>query len=151
MIKIRLRKDAYSFSAKNTLHPDLWEENTLKSEIRKALQDIVDEFLEFLGIEVEIEDIQLTGSLANYNYTSYSDVDLHILIDFSKVDENIDLVAEFLKSKKNLWNNRHKITIKGFEVEIYPQDASETHHSTGIYSILDDEWIAVPDKSSFTA
>ena len=76
----------------------MWENSKLKEEVREALLEIAEEFIEFLKIYVKPVDIQLTGSLANFNYTRYSDVDLHILIDFSDVDENAKLVEEYLKS-----------------------------------------------------
>jgi len=146
-MKIIVKKDFYNFHTNSFFNPDLWQKDILRSEIRDRLFKIADEFLNFLklGLSIDdVEDIWLTGSLANYNYTKYSDVDLHILFDFSEIDENEKLVEEFLMSKKNLWNNRHNIKIKGYEVEIYPQNVSEEHHSTGIYSILDEKWIKKP-------
>ena len=60
---------------------------------------IVREFLEGLELPVEhadgeglmtalVEDVRLSGSLAGYNWSKYSDVDVHIVVDFSKIDEN---------------------------------------------------------------
>ena len=157
MIKLKIKDHAggcgdhssnMDLEPQKVLQEDLWQDDTLNSEVKDALMAIVEEFKEFLALEsIIIEDIQLTGSLANYNYTNFSDIDLHLLIDFSKVDENDDLVQEYFKSKKNLWNNRHNIRIKGFEVEIYPQNVDEMHHSTGVYSILEDKWVKTPKKS----
>tara|TARA_R110002020_G_scaffold235867_1_gene448172 strand:+ start:1157 stop:1882 length:726 start_codon:yes stop_codon:yes gene_type:complete len=138
---------SYDFAIKNELHPEVWSDEALRPDIRKALLKIAHEFLESLGIDAEFEDIQFTGSLANYNYTKYSDIDLHILMNFSEIDENEFLVYDYLMSKKNLWNNRHNITVKGHEVEIYPQDASEEHYSTGVYSVLNDEWVVNPSET----
>ena len=92
----------------------------------------------------EYEDITFTGSLANFNWSKFSDIDLHLLVDFSKVDENTDLVREFFRGKYGIWNKDHDIRIKGFEVEIYVQDSNEAHISTGVYSVLNDEWIVQP-------
>ena len=101
-----------------------------------------------------IYDIILTGSLANFNWSKYSDVDLHILIDFDEFDSkpNSDsigihkIIKDFFDGKKNLWNSNHDITIKGFDVELYVQDVDEKHLSTGVYSILNDEWVVEPAK-----
>ena len=155
MIKIRIEdiKDEgpYDLTIKSTLHPSLWNDEQLNPEITDTLLKITEEFVEFLKVEgIEVEDIQLTGSLANFNWSEYSDIDLHLLIDFSKVDENEDLVKQFFASKKNLWNNRHNIEIKGFEVEIYPQDTKEPHHSTGVYSVSDGKWVTKPARRSFS-
>jgi predicted nucleotidyltransferase len=67
----------------------------MKEEIREPMLKIASNFIEGLPFDVKIEDITLTGSLANYNWSSYSDVDLHIIVDFSKIDENYDLVKGF--------------------------------------------------------
>jgi predicted nucleotidyltransferase len=147
MIKVAINDPiVYDFNSHGSLSSALWGDTSLKNNIRETLLKIVDEFINFLKIDVEIKDIQLTGSLANYNYTKFSDIDLHILFDFSEVDENVELVKDYLHSKKSLWNNKHAIKIKGHEVEIYPQDVDEPHHSTGIYSILNDEWVIKPES-----
>jgi hypothetical protein len=95
---------------------------------------------------VDVTDITLTGSLANYNWSKFSDVDLHILIDYNEVDENESLVSEYLGAKKNIWNEKHDITIKDYDVELYVQDMNEDHISTGVYSIMWDEWLVKPKK-----
>ena len=82
--------NVYDFGTKKELNPELWENSKLKEEIRETLLEIAGEFIDFLKIYVKPTDIQLTGSLANFNYTRYSDVDLHILIDFSDIDENAE-------------------------------------------------------------
>mgnify|MGYP003656749205 FL=1 len=143
VVKI-IPNNVYDFGTKKQLNPELWENSKLKEETREALLEIAEEFIDFLKIYVKPTDIQFTGSLANFNYTRYSDVDLHILIDFSDIDENTELVEEYLKSKKIIWNDKHAIAIKGYEVEIYPQNSEEEHHSTGVYSILNDEWVVEP-------
>jgi len=146
-MKLTVKKNIYDFNLNSVLNLEFWENESLKPNIKTHLLKIVIEFLNSLNFGVsikDIDDIYFTGSLANYNYTRYSDVDLHVLFDFSKIDENEKLVEEFLMSKKNLWNNRHNIKIKGFEVEIYPQNIEETHYSTGVYSVLYDEWINKP-------
>jgi hypothetical protein len=48
-------------------------------------------------------------------------------------------------AKKTLWNEHHNITVAGFDVEMYVQDASEIHASTGIYSLTDDSWVLQPN------
>jgi predicted nucleotidyltransferase len=65
-----------------------------------------------LKINAPIKDIQLTGSLANYNWTNKSDLDVHILIDFNDIDENVDLVKKALDGQRFIWNTRHKIVIE---------------------------------------
>ena len=109
-----------------------------------TLLKIVKDFLIDLPFDLEVEDITLTGSLANYNWSRYSDVDLHILVDFKKVDDNQELVAQFFRNLQTNWNNTHDIYMSDYEVEIYFQDTNEPHMSTGIYSIQNDEWVTEP-------
>jgi hypothetical protein len=131
----------------DTLEPKVWRGDTLNSSIRKRLITIAEDFFDDLGFEeAEIEDITFTGSLANYNWTKYSDIDLHLIIDFSKIDENFDLVREFFSAKTSNWNKLHNITVFGYEVEIYVQDRSEEHHSTGVFSIKNGTWLTKPTR-----
>jgi hypothetical protein len=84
--------------------------------------------------------------MANYNYNENSDIDVHIVMDFSQISENKEFVGDFFKLKKQLWSEILPIQIKGHDVEMYFEDINEPHHSTGTYSIIDDEWIAKPIK-----
>ena len=107
---------------------------------------IVDEFLENLDLDMDIADIIITGSLANYNWSKFSDIDLHILVDFGAINENEALVKKFFDAVRSRWNKLHDITVKGHEVEIYVQDEHEPHTSTGVYSLMNDEWVVKPKK-----
>jgi predicted RNase H-like nuclease (RuvC/YqgF family) len=121
----------------------------LDSRIRIKLLDIADDFIEFLGVDwVKPEDITITGSLANYNWNQkYSDIDLHIIMDFSKVDERVDFVENYFQSQKNLWNEEHKdLRIFGFPIEVYVQDINQEHTSNGVYSLEKNEWVIEPSR-----
>jgi hypothetical protein len=131
----------------DTLQPNFWLNNTLNPKISAKLVGIATKFFEDLGLEgVDMENITLTGSLANYNWTKYSDIDIHLLVDFSKIDDNTKLVREYFNAKTGLWNKMHSILVKNYEVEIYVQDINEEHHSTGVYSINNNQWITEPAR-----
>ena len=138
--------DPRSFEMNEELEPQIWEDELLKKEISQKLLKIAFDFIGELPVEVEVGDITLTGSLANYNWSNYSDVDLHIIVDFLTVDENRELVKSFFDNARMKWNNQHDITIKGYDVEIYVEDSRESHKSSGVYSILNDEWVVRPRK-----
>lgn len=133
-------------SEKPQMHPGIWDANgSLQPEIRENLLKIAYDFQKQHYLPDEsIVDITLTGSIANYNWTKYSDIDLHILADFSKIEDNQKLLTDYYKVAKSLWNSDHDIEICGHEVEIYVQNSEEPHHSSGIYSILNDEWLQEP-------
>jgi len=146
-----------SFRSKDSLSDVIFDKDgdtfILKEEIREKLLAISNEFLEFVDIDFFVYDIVLTGSLANFNWSNYSDVDLHILIDLDEFDSGKassvsyhTIVKEFFNSKKNIWNSNTSITIKNFDVELYVQDIDEKHTSTGVYSVLNNEWVVEPKK-----
>ena len=126
-------------------NPKLWDNEKLKKRVLIQLRVIAQDFFNNLNLEnVHFDDITLTGSLANFNYTKFSDIDLHILVDFKKIDGNEDLVREFFNGKTSNWNSKHKIMIFDHEVELYVQNSNERHYSTGIFSVVDEEWIEKP-------
>jgi predicted nucleotidyltransferase len=137
-----------SFFSKDTLNPKVWnEDDSLNSEVRDKLIEIAAEFINFISVPILVDDIIFTGSLANYNWSEYSDIDLHIVADFSQFDEELlELYQELFKVKKTIFNSDHDIKIFGYEVELYIQNSSESHFSTGVYSVLNDEWIEKPKK-----
>jgi len=138
--------EASSFDTNDTLEPEIWEGEEIKPEIRDKLVRIAMDFIKNLPVEVNVKDITLTGSLANYNWSNYSDVDLHIIVDFLEVDENVALVKSFFDNARMKWNNNHDIKMKGYDVEIYVEDEREVHKSSGLYSLMNDEWIKRPKK-----
>lgn len=144
------KKIIKSFYSKSTLCPVIFHKNdekyTLIDTVRKKLLSISNQFIDFLGVDFFIYDIVITGSLANYNWSEYSDIDLHIIIDYEASDYQINLLKEFFNSKKNEWNRQYKIKIKDFDVELYVQDINEPHISSGVYSVLNDKWVVEPQK-----
>ena len=115
------------------LNGKFWRKAEFDGDIRNKLLKIVDDFVSD-DLKPLIDDIQLTGSLANFNYTKYSDLDVHILLDFSKVNEDTDLVKGVLDGKRFIWNLRHSVILRKHEVELYYQDTNEPHIASGLYS-----------------
>ena len=44
-------------------------------------------------------DILIVGSIASFNWSKYSDIDLHIITDFKAINDNTELVKNYLYSK----------------------------------------------------
>lgn len=128
------------------LNPNLWDGDVLKSNVKDQLLLIAKDFYATLKIKEAPEDITITGSSANYNYTPTSDIDLHLLLDFTNVTCDEEITRDYLLAKKSLWNDKHDITIFGREVEVYVQDTNEPHVSTGVYSVLHDSWVEHPEQ-----
>ncbi len=138
--------DPAGFPDNKTLEPSVWSGNELSPEISERLMEIVEDFTDSLPFPVTIQDVRLTGSLANYNWSSYSDIDLHLVIDFSEIDENKELVKEMFDALRLRWNELHNIKIKGYDVEIYVEDVGESHSSSGIYSVKNGDWVTHPEQ-----
>jgi hypothetical protein len=128
------------------LNPKLWDDHQLKPEIKLALLKIAQDFIDFVGIEFPVWDVQITGGNANYTYTEHSDIDLHIITEFDKIDCQ-RTVEELFDSKQSLYKRRYDVKIKGITVELYVQDKNETLASRGIYSLKDNRWYTEPSPN----
>jgi len=132
------------------LCPKFWEEGKMDQAIRAKLLAVADDFWSSLKLEVPIMDIQLTGSIANFNWNKDSDLDVHIIIDFAQIDGNLELVRKALDGQRFMWNLRHPVILRGHDVECYVQHKDEQHVASGLFSILRDRWIIVPNWSEPT-
>lgn len=137
------------------LNPKIWEWAITKTsreeryfmhpEVHDKLLQIGEAFIDFLEIPKDaVVDIRLLGSSANYNYTSHSDIDLHIVVDFEKVHKDCPVVQGYLWAQKALFNKEHDITIYGIPVELYAESSKDHTASNGIYSVKNHEWISKP-------
>ena len=129
----------------NELNPIFWSNKEFDASVREKLLQIAQEFYASFKLEIPIDDIQLTGSLANYNWTPKSDLDVHILIDFSKINPDLALVKKAMDGQRFIWNLRHNIVIRGFDVELYLQDVREQHIASGLFSLSNNQWIKIPE------
>ena len=141
--------DLSSFKKKEDLAPRIWDgDGNLNPRVRLRLLDIADDFWEFVNLTwVKPSGIILTGSICNFNWSKYSDIDLHLIVDFDEIDEKTEFVRDYLDSKKNEWNNEHsELMILGFPVELYVQNLNEMPQSGGIYDLEENEWVKKPNS-----
>jgi len=124
------------------LNPKIWNGDQLDPAVAQKLKEIANAFQEFIGIDLDVVDYTITGSNANYTWTEHSDLDLHLIVE----GEVGEAARELFNAKKALWGEQHNITIKGLPVECYVQGQEEEHHSTGVYSIADNQWLVEPKK-----
>lgn len=141
-----------SFETKDELNPKIWVKEgksyMMRPEVREKLLETANIFIDFLGVDVVVTDIIMIGSLVNYNWSKYSDIDLHIVVNFNQFPTNSqDLYLEFFDLKKVIFNKNHNIKMFGYDVECFVQKEDETTFSSGIYSILYDMWMNEPKKT----
>lgn len=163
MEKVKTFCDYFLFEEKvnsfyqDELNPKFWTKRVSKDGskekwvldplVRKKLLKIGEEFYEKLDDVIgktPLRDIQLTGSLANYNWTDLSDLDVHILVDFDKIKAPRKVIEAAGEGAKFIWGTRHDITIRGHDVEVFLQDVDERQHITGLFSLKDNKWIKKP-------
>lgn len=137
-----------SFKKNDTLATEMWDGFDLDPRVRLKLLDIADDFWDFVNISwVKPKGIHLTGSICNFNWSKYSDIDLHIVVDFSEIDDRKDFVQEYFDAKKNEWNNEHSnLKIFDYPVEVYVEDVDAETNSGGIYDLEENDWINKPSK-----
>lgn len=139
-MKVRLYND--------TLNPVIWDNLKLNPEIKEKLLQIGKDFYADTETDAPLKDILFVGSLANYNWSDTSDFDVHVVINFKDVDENVELVEKLVNALKSKWNDEHDIHVKQHNVEVYIQDVTKENRSTGVYSLMQDKWLSEPKKEN---
>lgn len=128
------------------LNPRLWtEDQELRPEVVKKLTAIAEDFYQYCEVEFPVIDVVITGSMVNYNWTERSDLDLHLITDYSKVDCDQEL-DELFDTKRSLYEKEFPITIYGIPVTLYVEDVNTPGVSQGLYSVWNNEWIKTPKK-----
>ena len=84
----------------DNLEPNFWQGMEIDEEARSRLVMIAKDFIKSLDLMDKVVDITLTGSLATYNWHDKSDIDLHILVDFTKISQDRELFRDFLDLKR---------------------------------------------------
>lgn len=140
-----------SFKIKNGLNPELWDNFKLKPEVKEKLIQIAETFLLDLDIpkEIIVKDILITGSLANYNWSKFSDVDLHIVLDFNQFNTSPKIMDNYFHAHKIIWNNEHDIKIGNYPIELFVQDVNHQMESKGVFSVIKNKWLNKPSREEY--
>lgn len=150
--EVTIPKDVLdSFKIKDSLNQDIWENDKLNPKVRAKLLKVAMDFFKDLDLpkDVKIKDVIFTGSLANFNWSKYSDIDLHIVIDFQQFDADPKFVEDYFYAQKSIWNQEHDITVYGYPVELYVQDINANLVATAVYSVAKDKWLKKPQRETF--
>lgn len=126
------------------LNPQVWASpDRIDPQARRALLRTAREFWQYLDVQATIIDVILTGSQANYLYTSASDLDLHIIVPFKHV-ECAEPVRAMFDAKRRLWKAEHDISYRGIPVECYVEDSQQPVKGSS-YSLVKDQWVHRPE------
>ena len=129
------------------LNQKLFNKEELKPEVKEKLKEIAEAFIDYLEVNKDaIKDVVITSSSVSYNYTKYSDIDLHLKVDYDLIHEDCPIVEGYLWACKSTFNKDHDITIYGIPVEVYAESIEEDTVHNGLYSLWQDKWIDKPNK-----
>lgn len=150
--EVKVPKDVLdSFKIKDSLNHDIWQKDELNPEVRAKLIQVATDFYKDLELpeKVKIKDIIFTGSLANFNWSKFSDIDLHIVIDFKEFNADTKIIEDYFYAQKSIWNQEHDITVFNYPVELYVQDINAKLIATAVYSVLKNKWLKKPELEKF--
>ncbi|NBP00725.1 MAG: hypothetical protein EBU90_11460 [Proteobacteria bacterium] len=125
------------------LNPKLFADSKLRPEVRSKLISIANDFKNYCEIDFPVEDIQITGSQVSYHYTDESDLDLHLIVDYGKIQCDREL-EELFDTKRHLYEREFNIRIRGIPVGLYVENQATPGISGGQYSVTKDMWIKQP-------
>lgn len=135
------------------LNQKLFDGDTLRPEVRAKLLQIADAWLAFAKLPADaLVDVIATGGNINYNYTEESDIDVHLVMDMSKMPiSDPDFMRDYIFDKKNLWAKSHNNRVMGYPVELFAQSSTDRlPNHQGVYSLTDDKWVAHPENLKLT-
>lgn len=131
-----------SVRPKRGLSPKVWDGDELRPDISRALLRVAKQFLKELEIDLDVEDIILTGSYAGRTWGPGSDLDLHIIADLDT--EELQRATKLAKFK---WEEEHDVTIRGIPVEVYVESLDEDPPEvTGRWSLKSKRWLLDPPE-----
>lgn len=130
-----------------TLNKKFWVGETLNAAVRLKLLEVAKVWAEFANVPSSaIKDIILSGGNANYNYTKYSDLDVHLVVDYKQMDCDQSMVFDYFMAKKSLWASSHNVTIFGQPVELFAEPLDTVRKiGQGVYSLKNNKWIQKPE------
>lgn len=147
---VKIIKEAYEVH--DTLNPKLFDldTNKLKPEVLQKLNEIFEEFLKQIDpLTLSVADVQFVGSNAGYNYNDNSDIDLHLIVNFDLNYIDDELLQSIYNDKKNDFNKKYDLELYNIPVEVYIEDIKSMNASSGVYSILKNEWVKEPEPIEY--
>lgn len=126
-------------------NPLFWQNSQLNEDVGERLYRLGQFYFQKLSDDmpgVKLSDIVFIGSMADYLYTSHSDLDMNLIIDTANVHWPTKAITSYLKQNNKYWHTQ-SMTLFNYPIEI----GAYTQISTlgGIYSVLDRAWVKMPE------
>lgn len=139
------------YQTHSTLNPVIWDGDSLKPDLRKHLLKIAKHFVDFLELDLNVKDIVIIGSNANYNWSDNSDIDLHVIVNYKAINDSVPLVTSYMQAKKSIWTTNYPLKYKNIPIELYAQDSNEAlNASVGVFSLIKNKWLNKPNPEQVT-
>jgi len=134
------------------LNERIWQEDgTIISSVREKLLQISKRFLDDFITPVTIKNIYIVGSLASYQWTPTSDIDVHLTVDVNEPHSDKS-TSDYFDLKKDRFNKTHNIFIKGFKVEININEEgaeqAQFWKDKPVYDLYNQKWIKLPNENT---
>lgn len=106
---------------RDNLNEKFWINGKLRPEVRRSLMNFAKAFADYVDLnDVAIIDVLMLGGNAGYNYTRFSDIDVHLVVDTKYIPQcDPNLIDDYYMDKKTLWELTHDVKIYGAPVEPY--------------------------------
>lgn len=139
---------------KDNLNPRFFIGNKLNRRIRKIMLNLFNILINEITLKKvnqSIVDKNFVGSMASYQWSENSDIDLHLIVDDEELareynTSTIEILETLRKTAKHL---NKKFYILGHPVELYIQGKNEPFYSDGVYNIEYDTWEKIPEIKTF--
>jgi len=142
-------KFAITLRYHSRLNSKMWHNTQLNDGIAEKVLEQALAYAKFCKIPKErIKDVVITGGNVGYNFTKFSDVDAHVLVDLSGLSAERFQNKQFEYKKK--WQDSHSVTIAGYPLEVFAANADEKiPDGQGVYSVLHNKWVIVPEHQDW--
>lgn len=118
---------------------ELWNDNKLKSEVKKFILDTLNEFKKQIEYDIPIKNIYLIGSSTGYQYTDTSDVDCSVIIEKTLSDDQYRNIIKIIPNGHNIPGTQHP-------VNYFITTELKEKNAENIYDVINDTWLKQTPK-----
>ena len=119
------------------LSKDIWTgAKRLKPSVKNHILGTLNVWLSLYTNE-KPKNVYLAGSMTGYQYTSYSDIDVNVVIDLP--DDKIKALSKLLPNGNNLPRTEHP-------VNYYIANKFQLEEAGSLYDMVNDKWKVEPEK-----